>query len=94
MGFVKRLATDSLRGLEAGEAATRLQKHGPNRLPEGKRRGSLARFGAQFNNVLVYVLLGAGFTTLMLGLWVDASIIFPVSQFVIRELSRGRRRSA
>jgi magnesium-transporting ATPase (P-type) len=75
---VKRLATDKLRGLEAGEASTRLQKYGPNRLPEGKRRGSLARFLAQFNNVLVYVLLGAGFTKLMLGLWVDASIIFGV----------------
>src|ERR1043166_9130085 len=73
-----RLATDSVRGLDAGEASTRLQKYGPNRLPEGKRRGALARFLAQFNNVLVYVLLGAGFTKLMLGLWVDASIIFGV----------------
>ena len=75
---VTRLSTDSVRGLDAGEASTRLQKYGPNRLPEGKRRGPLARFLAQFNNVLVYVLLGAGFTKLMLGLWVDASIIFGV----------------
>src|SRR5215475_2841119 len=75
---VKQLATDSLRGLDAGEASTRLQKYGPNRLPEGKRRGPLMRFVAQFNNVLVYVLLGAGFIKLMLGLWVDASIIFGV----------------
>src|SRR5215475_7053741 len=75
---VKQLVTDSLRGLDAGEASTRLQKYGPNRLPEGKRRGPLMRFVAQFNNVLVYVLLGAGFIKLMLGLWVDASIIFGV----------------
>jgi len=75
---VKRLATDSLRGLGASDASTRLEKHGPNRLPVGKRRGSLARFLAQLNNVLVYVLLVAGFTKLMLGLWVDASIIFGV----------------
>src|SRR5215471_1003831 len=75
---VKQLATDSLRGLDAGEASTRLQKYGPNRLPEGKRRGHLLRFVAQFNNVLVYVLLGAGFIKLMLSLWVDASIIFGV----------------
>src|SRR5262249_23821487 len=75
---VKRLATDSVRGLDAGEASTRLQKYGPNRLPEGKRRGPGRRFLAQFNNGLVYVLLGAGFTKLMLGLWVDASIIFGV----------------
>ena len=36
------------------------------------------RFLAQFNNVLVYVLLAAGFTKLMLNLWVDAAIIFGV----------------
>jgi hypothetical protein len=28
---------------------------------------------SQFNNVLVYVLLGAGFVKLMLNLWIDAS---------------------
>ena len=36
------------------------------------------RFLAQFNNILVYVLLAAGFTKLMLSLWVDAAIIFAV----------------
>src|SRR5262245_46278047 len=75
---VKRLATDGIKGLDPADAAARQQKYGPNRLPEGKRRGPLTRFLAQFNNVLVYVLLGAGFIKLMLGLWVDASIIFGV----------------
>ncbi|MGC2079053.1 MAG: HAD-IC family P-type ATPase, partial [Xanthobacteraceae bacterium] len=75
---VKRLATDREKGLNAAEAATRLRKYGPNRLPEGKKRGPLMRFLAQFNNILVYVLLGAGFTKLMLSLWVDAGIIFGV----------------
>jgi magnesium-transporting ATPase (P-type) len=75
---VKRLATDGIKGLDPAEAAARLQKYGPNRLPEGKRRGPLKRFFSQFNNVLVYVLLGAGFIKLMLNLWVDASIIFGV----------------
>jgi magnesium-transporting ATPase (P-type) len=36
------------------------------------------RFLSQFNNILVYVLLGAGFIKLMLDLWVDASIILGV----------------
>jgi len=36
------------------------------------------RFVSQFNNILVYVLLGAGFVKLMLNLWVDAAIIFGV----------------
>ena len=75
---VKRFATSAEKGLDAGEASTRLQKYGPNRLPEGKKRGPLMRFLAQFNNVLVYVLLGAGFVKLMLNLWVDAGIIFAV----------------
>ena len=75
---VKRLATNSEKGLDAAEAASRLQKYGPNRLPEGKKRGPFMRFLAQFNNILVYVLLGAGFIKLMLNLWVDAAIIFGV----------------
>ncbi|MBV8421777.1 MAG: HAD-IC family P-type ATPase [Hyphomicrobiales bacterium] len=75
---VKRLATDIAKGLAANDAASRLQKYGPNRLPEGKKRGPFMRFLSQFNNILVYVLLGAGFTKLMLNLWVDAAIIFGV----------------
>jgi magnesium-transporting ATPase (P-type) len=73
-----RLATNTGKGLDAAEAASRLQKYGPNRLPEGKKRGPLMRFLSQFNNILVYVLLGAGFTKLMLDLWLDAGIIFGV----------------
>jgi magnesium-transporting ATPase (P-type) len=75
---VKRLGTTSAKGLDAAEAAARLEKYGPNRLPEGKKRGPFMRFLAQFNNILVYVLLAAGFTKLMLSLWVDAAIIFAV----------------
>src|SRR5499427_6602819 len=75
---VRRLTTDIEKGLDAGEASSRLQKYGPNRLPEGKKRGPFMRFLSQFNNILVYVLLGAGFIKLMLNLWVDASIIFGV----------------
>src|SRR5262245_19447710 len=75
---VKQLATNDEKGLDAVEASARLRKYGPNRLPEGKKRGPFMRFLAQFNNILVYVLLGAGFTKLMLSLWVDAAIIFGV----------------
>jgi magnesium-transporting ATPase (P-type) len=75
---VKRLATSAGKGLDTSEAAARLQKYGPNRLPEGKKRGPLKRFLAQFNNILVYVLLAAGFTKLMLNLWIDAAVILGV----------------
>ena len=74
----RRLTTSSDKGLDGSEASSRLQQYGPNRLPEGKTRGPLVRFASQFNNVLVYVLPGAGFIKLMLSLWVDAAIIFGV----------------
>ena len=75
---VKGLVTDTRMGLDPGEASNRLQRYGPNRLPEGKKQGSLMRFLSQFNNILVYVLLAAGFTKLMLNLWIDAAIILGV----------------
>jgi magnesium-transporting ATPase (P-type) len=73
-----KLRVDPSRGLDAAEAAERLRTYGPNRLPQGKKKGPLMRFLAQFNNILVYVLLAAGFIKLMLSLWLDASIIFAV----------------
>src|SRR5215468_7731186 len=75
---VTRLVTNSMKGLNSSEASARLEKYGPNRLPESRKRGPFTRFFAQFNNVLVYVLLAAGFTKLMLSLWLDAGIIFAV----------------
>ena len=40
----KRLATDWGKGLDTAGAANRLQKYGPNRLPEGKKQGPFMRF--------------------------------------------------
>jgi magnesium-transporting ATPase (P-type) len=74
----RQLKVDPAQGLDAAEAAGRLESYGPNRLPQGKKTGPLARFLAQFNNILIYVLLAAGFIKLMLSLWLDASIIFAV----------------
>src|SRR5262245_39819785 len=93
---VKRLATDCEQGLDPGEAAKRLQTYGPNRLPEGKTRGPFMRLLSQFNNVLIYVLLGAGFIKLMLNLWVDASIIFVVviSNALLGFMQEGRAEKA
>ncbi|RDI97153.1 cation-transporting P-type ATPase [Dyella solisilvae] len=74
----KEFAVDPSQGLDPGEVSGRLNTYGPNRLPQGKKKGPFARFLAQFNNVLIYVLLVAGFIKLMLSLWLDASIIFAV----------------
>src|SRR5262249_48597401 len=75
---VKRLATHGAKGLDAAEAAARLGKYGPNRPPEGRKRGALMRVLAQFNNILVYFLLAAGLIKLILRLLVDAAVIFSV----------------
>jgi magnesium-transporting ATPase (P-type) len=75
---VKRLSTDTAKGLDTGEASQRLTKYGPNRLPEGKKQSAFMRFLHQFNNILVYVLLAAGFVKMMVGLWLDSAIILGV----------------
>lgn len=66
------------KGLTSGEAARRLQQLGPNRLSPPQKRGPFARFIMQFHNVLIYVLLGAGVVTSLLGHWLDAGVIFGV----------------
>ncbi|MCC8391664.1 HAD-IC family P-type ATPase [Paraburkholderia sp. MMS20-SJTR3] len=74
----RQFDVDPAQGLAATEASARLDKYGPNRLPQGKKKGPVARFLAQLNNILIYVLLVAGFVKLMLGLWLDGSVILAV----------------
>ncbi|MGD8999441.1 MAG: cation-transporting P-type ATPase [Granulosicoccaceae bacterium] len=68
----------SAEGLSQQEAQSRLQQYGSNRLRPAKKKGPLARFLAQFHNVLIYVLLGSGGVTALLGHWVDSGVIFGV----------------
>ncbi|HET6469257.1 MAG TPA: HAD-IC family P-type ATPase [Geminicoccaceae bacterium] len=72
-----RLASDP-QGLAQDEAAARLARDGPNRLTPPAKRGPLRRLLAQFNNVLLYVLLGAAVVTALLGEWVDTAVIVGV----------------
>ncbi len=65
-------------GLSAEDAARRLARHGPNLLPETRPRGPLVRFLAQFNNVLIYVLLGSAMVTASLQHWIDTGVILAV----------------
>src|SRR5580658_404104 len=68
----------SNKGLSADEAARRLAADGPNRLPAGKPRSLFARVFAQFNNLLIYVLLASALVTILLGHALDAVVIFAV----------------
>jgi calcium-translocating P-type ATPase len=75
---LRRLDSNAQSGLDATEVPRRLETYGSNKLPEGRKQGPFMRFLMQLNNVLVYVLLGAGFVKLMVGLWLDAAIILGV----------------
>lgn len=66
------------KGLSPDQAADRLQRNGPNRLPLPAQRGPLHRFFAQFNNLLIYILLIAGFSMLAIRQWIDAGVILGV----------------
>ncbi|MFN4011297.1 MAG: cation-transporting P-type ATPase [Pannonibacter sp.] len=65
-------------GLSSAEAERRLRTYGPNRLPESRGRGPLVRLLAQFQNVLIYVLLGSALVTALLQHWVDTGVILAV----------------
>lgn len=66
-------------GLTDQEALARLAEYGPNRLPAPKGRSKLVRFLSHFNNLLIYVLLGAAALTAALGHWIDTAVILAVA---------------
>jgi magnesium-transporting ATPase (P-type) len=65
-------------GLSGPEAARRLADHGPNVIVEGGRRSWLALLGAQFLDVPILVLLGAGAISAVIGDAVDTVVILAI----------------
>ncbi|TVQ83924.1 MAG: cation-transporting P-type ATPase [Micavibrio sp.] len=68
----------SEKGLLPEEAAARLEKYGPNALPEPEKRSIVMRFLSHFHNTLIYVLLGAAFVTLLMAHYIDTAVILAV----------------
>ncbi|MBF0255070.1 MAG: cation-transporting P-type ATPase [Gammaproteobacteria bacterium] len=68
----------SEQGLPLEQAQQRLREYGPNLLPQARRLNNWQRFGLQFHNILIYVLLAAAVVTSLLGHLVDAGVIFGV----------------
>ena len=66
------------RGLSSAEANRRLERDGPNQLPETKRPSATARFFKQFHNTLIYVLIASAIVTASLGHYVDTGVIMAV----------------
>jgi len=83
-------------GLSDVEAAGRLEKHGPNRLPAPPRRSLVRRFLAHFHNVLIYVLLGSAGITASLGHAIDTGVILAVvvANAIIGFIQEGRAEQA
>ncbi|MDP2165680.1 MAG: HAD-IC family P-type ATPase [Hydrogenophaga sp.] len=68
----------SAQGLSSQEAADRLKQHGPNRMEVTEGSGLWRRVLAQFNNLLIMVLLAAVVVTALIGHTLDAAVILAV----------------
>ena len=55
----EQLQVDPAKGLSAAEVQQRLQKYGPNRLAEKKKKSGLQAFLEQYQDLMQFVLLGA-----------------------------------
>ncbi|MDI6716464.1 MAG: HAD-IC family P-type ATPase [Actinomycetota bacterium] len=75
--ILEKLGT-SIDGLTEDEAKSRLEKFGPNVIAEVKKPPLIVIVLHQFKSPLIYILLIAGFITILLRDFVDASVIFGV----------------
>ncbi len=75
---VASLNSNSTAGLTQQEVAQRQERFGANQLTPQKKTSAWMRFLQQFNQPLLYILIGAGLVTLFLQEWVDAGVIFGV----------------
>ena len=75
---VRRLRTDSQRGLSQDQAARLLVEHGSNTLPATAGAGLVRRVLRQFHHPLIYVLLVAAAVTFALDEVVDSAVILGV----------------
>ncbi|QUR69774.1 HAD-IC family P-type ATPase [Mycobacterium spongiae] len=83
-------------GLGSVTADARLAEVGPNRLSEPTRKPAILRFLSHFNNVLIYILVGAGVLKAILNEWVDFAVIVAVAVVngVVGYLQEGKAEEA
>ena len=74
----REFGVDQALGLDEDEAARRLTAHGPNELPEAAPPSPWRMLGAQFNSLIIWVLIGAALVSGLLGEWVDACAILAI----------------
>lgn len=66
--ILSRLDSDAKNGLTEEQAAARLDKYGPNKLKEGKKKTNLQRFLGQFADVMILILLAAAFVSFVIAI--------------------------
>ncbi|MCL5428944.1 MAG: cation-translocating P-type ATPase [Chloroflexi bacterium] len=73
-----RLSTSRDQGLSEEEAKRRLEQYGPNQLEEAPPTTFLQMLWEQFNNFVIYLLLGAALISGILNEWLEASAILAI----------------
>ncbi|MCE5278578.1 MAG: cation-transporting P-type ATPase [Planctomycetaceae bacterium] len=75
---LRELETAVEAGLSAEEVVQRRQRFGPNEMTARAGTPAWLKFLEQFNQALVYILVAAAAVSVLLGEYVDASVIFGV----------------
>lgn len=75
---VAELGADPVRGLTSGEAHARLQRNGPNKLTEEKKRGWALMLLGQFKSPIVLLLVVAAALSFLFKEWLDGIAILVV----------------
>jgi len=75
---VSRCETDAVRGLAGAEAARRLAEHGPNVLDEAPSRPWWKTFLAQFQELVIWILIAAAVIAGSMGDWADTAAIVAI----------------
>ncbi|PKM31244.1 MAG: carbonate dehydratase [Gammaproteobacteria bacterium HGW-Gammaproteobacteria-11] len=93
---VRRALEVEEQGLTDQQVQSRLERYGLNQLPGTRSTSAWRRLLAQFNNVLIYVLMAAAGVTALLGHWLDTGVILAVVllQAVVGVIQEGRAEQA
>ncbi|MHB1837183.1 MAG: cation-translocating P-type ATPase, partial [Solirubrobacteraceae bacterium] len=77
-GVVKKLSADAVVGLGEREARRRLERDGPNLVPEQPAPSALVLLVKQFADAMVLLLIGAAVVSFAIGEGLDGSIILAI----------------
>jgi P-type Ca2+ transporter type 2C len=93
---IEKTGTNPGEGLGGEEVKKRLDRHGRNVIPKGKKRSAWKRLLVQFQNTLIYILLIAAVITALIEHWIDMWVILAVViiNAVIGFIQEGRAEKA